>query len=252
MSNNWQTDAPSTAQVGTVSHAQRFTTGGGAVGFYLGSIDLEVTRAPGSGTLNVTVRKENNAWGTPGDIVCRLTNPVSIRTGIHNFQAPDGAWLDANTNYFVRLAYGGGGTEPRFRLTADDEEDSGAHSGWDIADESHSLSSGTWSSNVNPVKISIKGPNLTPPPPGAPANLTAAPGDGQVVVIWDNPENISIRKYQYSTDGVNFNRMNGSDKDTTSFTFTGLTNAETYSLAIRASNLSGSGEAATVTATPSP
>ena len=45
---------------------------------------------------------------------------------------------------------------------------------------------------------------------------------------------------------------NGSDKDTTSFTFTGLTNGETYSLAIRASNLSGSGEAATVTATPSP
>ena len=252
VSNYWQTEAPSTSQVGTVSHAQRFTTSADAVGFYLGSIDLEVTRAPGSGTLNVTVRKENNASGTPGDIVYRLTNPASIGTGIHNFQAPDGAWLGANTNYFVRLAYGGGGTEPRFRLTADDDEDSGAYSGWSIADGSHSLSSGTWSSNVNSVKISIKGPNLTPPPPGAPANLTATPGDGRVTVTWDNPGNISIRKYQYSTDGgASFSHMNRSNKDTTSFTFKNLTNGTEYQLAIRASNLSGESAPATVTATPS-
>ena len=45
--------------------------------------------------------------------------------------------------------------------------------------------------------------------------------------------------------------MNGSGKNTTSFTFTGLANGTEYTLAIRASNLSGNGVIATVIATPS-
>ena len=78
------------------------------------------------------------------------------------------------------------------------------------------------------------------------------PGDGHVRVTWDNPGNISIRKYQYSADGgMTFNHMNGSDRDTTSFTFSNLTNGTEYTLAMRASNLSGNGTAATVTAMPS-
>ena len=85
--------------------------------------------------------------------------------------------------------------------------------------------------------------------PAAPTNLTATPGDGQVTVTWDNPGNITIRKYQYKTGGdPTFNHMNGSGRNTTSFTFTGLLNGETYSFLIRASNLSGESEAATVTA----
>ena len=88
--------------------------------------------------------------------------------------------------------------------------------------------------------------------PAAPANLTATAGDGQVAVTWDDPGNITIRKYQYSTDGgTTFHHMNGSDRDTTSFTFSNLTNGTEYTLAIRASNLSGESTAATVTATPS-
>ena len=88
--------------------------------------------------------------------------------------------------------------------------------------------------------------------PAAPTNLTATPGDGQVTVTWDNPGNITIRKYQYSTNGgTTFHHMNGSGRNTTSFTFTGLYNGEPYTLAIRASNLSGESEAAAVTATPS-
>ena len=241
------------AQVGTTTRAQQFTTGGGAVGFYLGSIDLDVTRVPGSGTLKVTVRKVT-ASGNPGDIVYRLTNPASIGTGIHNFQAPEGAWLAANTNYFVRLAHDGAsvGNEPRFRLTSDDNEDSGAHSGWDIADQHRlRLTSGTWTSYTDPLKISVKGPAVDPPAPAVPTNLSAVAGNGQVTLTWDNPENISIRKYQYSTDGgTTFNHMNGSGQNTDSFTFTGLTNGIEYTLAIRASNLSDEGAAATVTATP--
>ena len=87
--------------------------------------------------------------------------------------------------------------------------------------------------------------------PAAPVNLTATAGNGQVAVTWDNPGNITIRKYQYSTDGSSsFNHMNGSKRNTTSFTFSNLTNGTEYTLAIRASNLSGESTAATVTATP--
>ena len=87
--------------------------------------------------------------------------------------------------------------------------------------------------------------------PATPANLTATLGNGQVAVTWGNPGNITIRKYQYSTDGgTTFNHMNGSDRDTTSYTFSDLTNGTQYTLAIRASNLSGESTAATVTATP--
>ena len=89
--------------------------------------------------------------------------------------------------------------------------------------------------------------------PATPTNLTATPGDGQVAVTWDNPGNITIRKYQYSTDGgTTFNHMNGSGRNTTSFTFSNLTDGTEYELAIRASNRSGESEAATVTATPGP
>ena len=85
--------------------------------------------------------------------------------------------------------------------------------------------------------------------PATPTNLTATPGDGQVAVTWDNPGNITIRKYQYSTDGgTTFNHMNGSDRNTTSFTFSNLTDGTEYELAIRASNRSGESEAAVVTA----
>ena len=110
---------------------------------------------------------------------------------------------------------------------------------------------GPWDSYTEPLKISVKGPAVDPPVPAAPTNLSAVTGDGQVVLSWDDPDNISIMKYQYSTDdGVNFNDINGSSKDTTSFTFENLTNWTEYTLAIRASNLSGEGTAATVTATP--
>ena len=85
-----------------------------------------------------------------------------------------------------------------------------------------------------------------------PPNLTATPDDGRVSVTWDHPGNITIRKYQYSTDGgASFSHMNRSNQNTTSFTFKNLTNGTEYQLAIRASNLSGESAPATVTATPS-
>ena len=93
------------------------------------------------------------------------------------------------------------------------------------------------------------------PVPDAPANLSAAPSDGRVALTWDNPNDDSIMKYQYSTDytinGSNvdatFSDISGSDKNTTAFTVTGLENGTTHTLAVRAVNASGEGAASTKT-----
>ena len=88
------------------------------------------------------------------------------------------------------------------------------------------------------------------PVPAAPVNLSATPGDGEVALSWDDPGNATIIKYQYSTDGgANFSDFDGgSSASTTSYTITGLDNGVTYTLALRAVNPTGNGEASTVTA----
>ena len=91
--------------------------------------------------------------------------------------------------------------------------------------------------------------------PAAPTNLSATVSTTQngpwVRLSWDDPANISIRKYQYSSDGgTTFNHMNGSNHSTTSFTFKNLSYGSEYTLAVRASNRSGESAAASVTVTP--
>ena len=89
----------------------------------------------------------------------------------------------------------------------------------------------------------------TVPVPEAPTGLAATPGDGQVVLTWDDPDNDTITKYQYSPDGgTNFVDIDGSDESTTTVTVTGLTNGTTHTLAVRAVNDSGVGVVSTVTA----
>ena len=236
----------------TTRYAQRFTTGWGPLGFYLGSIELDFRRAPGNGTLEVTVRTVGNAGRPSGTALYTLDNPSNVGTGLHRFMAPYGAYLDALTDYFVVLKYTGGGTDPRLERTSSDGEDAGAYQGWSIQNDHFTASdTSNWAPLNLAVKIKVKGADVIPPRPAPPTNLTATPGSQQVAVTWDHPGDISIRKYQYSTDGGStFNDMNGSNKDTTSFTFRNLITGVNYTMAIRASNLSGNGEAATVTGTP--
>ncbi len=90
----------------------------------------------------------------------------------------------------------------------------------------------------------------TPVPlPAAPVNLSATPGDGEVALSWDDPGDASITKYQYNTDGgESFTDIPGSNATSSSYTVTGLAHSTTYTLALRAVNPSGNGEASTVTA----
>ena len=69
----------------------------------------------------------------------------------------------------------------------------------------------------------------------APPNLSAEPGNRQVVLTWRDPGDSKIGSYQYSTDGgTSFSDIKGSGASTTTYTVTGLTNGTTYTLAVRA------------------
>ena len=94
---------------------------------------------------------------------------------------------------------------------------------------------------------------------GAPANLSATPGDRQVTLTWTDPNDSTITKYQVSTDGgATFTDISGSGADTTTTTVTHLSgapatrlsNGTTYTLELRAANASAHGAAASATARP--
>ena len=245
LSNMGQTTAVNDLADLSSAQAQSFSTGANALDYLFGSIDVYLERAPGSGTLTVSVRN-TNASGQPGSTVHTLTNPTTVGTGIQRFTAPADAELDANTNYFLHLTFSGSGTTPRLLTTESDTLDSGTATGWRMDDFRYYRSGANWFSSSNALKISIN--NVPPPVPGAPGNLSATPGDGEVTLSWGDPSNDTIEKYQYSTDGgTTFIDIPGSDKDTIAYTVTGLANGTTHTLTVRAKNISGEGDESSVT-----
>ena len=87
--------------------------------------------------------------------------------------------------------------------------------------------------------------------PAAP-KLSAAPGEGQVILSWDDPGNPTIGEYQLSqSDPPEWSKITGSNATTTTHTVTGLTNYTGYSFQIRAVNETGAGPASnSASATP--
>ena len=76
--------------------------------------------------------------------------------------------------------------------------------------------------------------------PGAPSNLTAMVGDGEVVLSWDTPESdggAEITDYEYRINGTNPWISIGSTL--TTHTVTGLDNGAEYTFEVRAVNRIG-------------
>ena len=234
--------------------AQGFTTGQNTRGYDLSSIQLDTQTAPGSGTLTVTVRATGS--GQPSNAVLyTLTNPSNVGTGLQTFTAPGGAGLNRNTQYFVHMTFSGSGTRPRWYLTANDNEDSGMARGWSIGNHRYTRRSdgtGGWEGDggvySTSIQIRVKGNTLAPAAP----NLSAAPGETEVMLTWDDPGNNTITRYQYRRKtgaGAygNWIDIGGSNASTDSYTVTGLTSSTAYTFGVRAKNVGGNGAAATVT-----
>ena len=240
--------------------AQGFFTGQNTRGYDLSSIQLDTQRAPGSGTLTVTVRAATGSGQPSNAVLYTLTNPSNVGTGLQTFTAPGGARLNRNTQYFVHMTFDGSGTRPRWNLTANDNQDSGKAIGWSIGNHRYTRRSdgtGGWEGDggvySTSIQIRVQGNTLAPAAP----NLSAAPGETQVALTWDDPANNTITKYQYrrktgAGDYGNWTDIGGSGASTDSYTVTGLTSGTTYTFAVRAKNVGGNGAAATVTAATLP
>ena len=88
-------------------------------------------------------------------------------------------------------------------------------------------------------------------PPAAPAISSVGPGYRKIELVWADPNDNTITEYQLSTDGgMTFNQIAGSTRDTTEHTVSGLTNGIAYTLAVRAMNIVGEGDASAANATP--
>ena len=86
--------------------------------------------------------------------------------------------------------------------------------------------------------------------PGAPQRLRSEPGDAQVTLRWDAPTSDGgspILRYEYAVDDSGTWIDAGGDLEET---VPGLTNGQSYAVAVRAVNAAGAGPATTVTSVP--
>ena len=106
-------------------------------------------------------------------------------------------------------------------------------------------------------------PTNTPAPtPAAPTGLSATPGNKQISISWNNPNDPSITQYQYQISPNDFflvgwdfpwGSMTGSNASTTTFTISSgfISNDIEYRVRIRAVNANGNGQPSSVVyATP--
>ena len=148
--------------------AQGFTTGSHTAGYTLESIEFDVNvRGTMSAAYLGTVKAElwsDNGSGRPNAKLADLTVPSSVSTGAVAFAAPANTTLSASTNYFA-VVYSTSTSETnqiQVEVTTATAEDSGAATGWSIAnnglwvDATDPSSVTSWNS-ANPRTIRVNG-----------------------------------------------------------------------------------------------
>ena len=134
-----------TGQTSTTSSgsnlAQAFTTGSHGAGYLLTSVGVELEGVMSSGVLTVRIFP-NDGDGAPDDSDptkwITLTSPASLTANsINTFTAPGNTTLPARTTYHVVISKPNSQSVNVVRIarTASTAEDSGAASGWSIANE---------------------------------------------------------------------------------------------------------------------
>ena len=139
------------------AQAQRFTAGGNSRGYVLESIELQFATAVAT-PAQLRVELWSASGGDPGARLASLAVPAAVGAGAVAFAAPADTVLAANTSYFA-LVRATGATAGAVALTAGDDEDTGAQSGWSIGDAGHFRAAGStaWSRPSQSMKIRVNG-----------------------------------------------------------------------------------------------
>ena len=110
-----------------------------------------------------------------------------------------------------------------------------------------------WGALLGPTPTAGAQPSV----PAEPVNVTATPGDSQVTLVWtpgdDGGSTIIRYEYTYDENGVAVNvwyPIPNSNRHTTGYTVTGLTNGTAYRFHLRAVNYEGNGAVATAMSLP--
>ena len=120
--------------------SQGFTTGPNAAGYRLQGIGVNIEGSDKSGTpqvpdgpTSVSVAVHADLNGKPGTKLFDLVSPTDYAPGHSFFEAPPGTKLDPDTSYVLVWRHLGG-TGHRLQATLGNSEDSGALTGFSIAD----------------------------------------------------------------------------------------------------------------------
>ncbi len=172
-----------------------------------------------------------------------------------NWTDPDN---DSITGWEYQQKEGSGGNYGNWTAMAGSDKDTTSHT-------ISSLTNGTeYFFKVRAVNPSGNGTasnevSATPIPVPAAVTITAVAGDAQVTLSWTDPDNDSITRWEYQQKGGfsdsygNWIQIPDSDKDTTSYIVTSLTNGTEYFFKVRAVNPTGNSVASNeVSATPIP
>ena len=193
MSNLGQTQGASYGANNYVN-AQAFTAGSHARGYVLSSIDTVLESSPNA-SQRETIRAE--LWsvatgGAPNVKIADLEVPPQIGSAsTTTFYAPANTVLAAGTSYFF-LLYTTGTYDLRIDHVTTTGEDSGAATGWSIADDRYYKNNqqpgggNAWTSASNPVRITVRGSEIVTAP-SVPQNVQVTPGDAQLTITWEAP-----------------------------------------------------------------
>ena len=152
--------------------SQGFTTGPDSDDYSLQGFGVNIEGSGSKfpdGPLSVSVSVHADSGGKPGAKLFDLVSPGLFGAGHSFFEAPPGTTLEASTSYVLVWSHLAG-TEHRLRKTSSDSEDSGARTGFAIANafyQGADLDNMAVDSGSDVLEIAVYG--------RAPKNVTGAP-----------------------------------------------------------------------------
>ena len=183
----------------SIVFAQGFTTGSNSGGYHLASIELDVDRIPGDPDEVTIALWSANSDQEPGASLATLTHSTGTwATDVNTFNAPGDTELDADTRYFVYMAYSGSNPTLQLRATDSTSADDDGAADWGIGPKMRNVSLGGWVNSSDRVRFRING--IQAPEPETPINQPS-----EIRAYWtrsdpDNESNGNLRVNCASTE----------------------------------------------------